>query len=88
MITVVEGSWEEIARRAPEFIGRRLRLLVLDREATSPANNQGASGEPSDEETQSRIQSFLEWADSHPMDRPPLSDYAISRESIYSEDEE
>jgi hypothetical protein len=29
-----------------------------------------------------------EWADSHISDAPPLSDYAVSRESIYTREDE
>ena len=29
-----------------------------------------------------------EWADSHSSDAPPLSDYAVSRESIYTREDE
>ncbi len=25
----IEGTWEDIAARAPDFVGRRLRVLVL-----------------------------------------------------------
>lgn len=31
------------------------------------------------------IKAFREWAESHPRNTPPLSDEAISRESIYGE---
>lgn len=27
---VLEGSWEEVARRANEFAGRKVRLIVFD----------------------------------------------------------
>lgn len=30
---VVEGSWEEISRRGPEFAGCRVRVTVLDEPA-------------------------------------------------------
>ncbi len=29
----LEGTWEEIARRAPELAGRRLRVTILDEPA-------------------------------------------------------
>jgi hypothetical protein len=32
----LEGTWEEIAARAPEFAGRRVRLIVLPEEAEEP----------------------------------------------------
>jgi hypothetical protein len=28
--TEIEGTWEEVAARAPEFTGRRVRLTLLD----------------------------------------------------------
>lgn len=34
------------------------------------------------------VKAFREWADSHRRDTPLLSDYAVSRAGIYSEDEE
>lgn len=36
---VLEGTWEEIARRAPEFVGRRVRLVVLSESAMVGAAN-------------------------------------------------
>ncbi|MFO0956491.1 MAG: hypothetical protein U0800_03380 [Isosphaeraceae bacterium] len=34
----IEGTWEEIARMAPELAGRRVRVTVLDEpEGTHPA---------------------------------------------------
>jgi len=30
----IEGTWEQVARRAPEFVGRRVRLTVLDEPST------------------------------------------------------
>lgn len=35
MSQVLEGTWEELARHAPEFLGKRLRLVVLDEPAGS-----------------------------------------------------
>jgi hypothetical protein len=32
----VEGTWEQIAARAPEFAGRRVRLIVLPEEHSEP----------------------------------------------------
>lgn len=37
---------------------------------------------------QEKAKAFLEWADSHVSDAPPLSDEAISRESIYTREDE
>jgi len=33
---IVEGIWEEVAQRANEFAGRRVRLIVLDERALKP----------------------------------------------------
>ena len=30
------GTWEEVARHAPEFIGRRVRLTVIEENAPQP----------------------------------------------------
>ena len=40
---VIEGTWEEIARRAAEFAGRRVRVTVLDEFVTpaKPASQEG-----------------------------------------------
>lgn len=37
MAQILEGTWEELARHAPELLGKRLRLTVLD----DPADNVG-----------------------------------------------
>ena len=33
---VLEGTWEEIAKHAPEFTGRRLRVTVLEEQKPQP----------------------------------------------------
>ncbi len=44
----LEGTWEEIQARAPEFAGRRVRLLVLGTEPeTKPADEARLTPEPS-----------------------------------------
>ena len=35
---VLEGTWEEIAKHAPEFNGRHLRVTVIDEEAKPQPN--------------------------------------------------
>ncbi len=35
---VLEGTWEEIAKHAPEFGERRLRVTVIDEEQKPPPN--------------------------------------------------
>jgi hypothetical protein len=39
-MTVLEGTWEEVARHAPELMGRRVRLTVLE-EAQPEIRNEG-----------------------------------------------
>ena len=39
---VLEGTWEEIVKHAPEFVGRRLRVTVLSKEQ-KPQPNQKMS---------------------------------------------
>ena len=38
MTTVLEGTWEEIARHGPELTGRRVRLVVLEESPAAPRN--------------------------------------------------
>jgi hypothetical protein len=40
-----EGTWDEIARRAPEWAGHRLRVTVLDHLAT-PETSHNTSADP------------------------------------------
>ena len=35
---VLEGTWEEIVKHAPEFVGRRLRVTVLSKEQKPQPN--------------------------------------------------
>lgn len=35
---VIEGTWEEIARRANELVGRKVRLFVLEDDQTTKPN--------------------------------------------------
>jgi hypothetical protein len=80
---IIEGTWEEIARQADLLAGKRLRVEVLENghETLETARLAFyATATP-----QERAQAFVEWARSHkPRNAPPLSDEAISRESIYS----
>jgi hypothetical protein len=39
---IIEGTWEEVARRGDELAGRRVRLTVLD-ELTTPAAHERAT---------------------------------------------
>ncbi|HLN31393.1 MAG TPA: hypothetical protein VK395_26870 [Gemmataceae bacterium] len=40
--TVFEGTWEEIAARAPEFAGRRVRLTVLSQQQAADSSLDGS----------------------------------------------
>lgn len=79
---VFEGSWEEVSRRADEFAGRRVRLLVLPDEE----HMKGRTNAPLHETATAEewVAEFSAWAHT-PRNAPPLSDEAISRESIYGE---
>lgn len=39
---IIEGTWEEIARRGGELAGRRVRLTVLD-ELSTPSTHEGVA---------------------------------------------
>ena len=74
---------EELAARArakglttEEFVNRVLERLMAHKK---PAAELSA---------EERVRILEEWTDSHAVDRPPLSDYAVSRESIYKERED
>jgi hypothetical protein len=79
---ILEGTWEEIAQQADRLAGKRVRVEVLENgqaDAGSAALPFYATATPEE-----RAQAILEWGRSHaPRDAPPLSDEAISRESIY-----
>jgi hypothetical protein len=47
--------------------------------AVVPEDNSGLTGEQ-------KAEAFRKWADSHSRDTPLLSDYAVSRESIYDDE--
>src|SRR5688572_33356402 len=75
---VLEGTWEDIVRHADRLAGKRVRLVVVDSgEAASPMA--AASGE--------RERAWNEWCAAPRPKTPPLSEEAISRESIYSREQ-
>ena len=80
-LQILEGTWEEIAQQADLLAGKRVRLFVLDN------GQEAADGDKrplhASASKQERIRALREWAASHRRDVPPLSDEAISRESIY-----
>ena len=57
-----------------------LRSLVEEQEDTSVTSSPMTPAE--------RAAAFRAWAESHKSDAPPLSDEAISRESIYTREDE
>jgi len=79
---IFEGTWEEISREAERLAGKRLRVEVLGntQEVGEPALPLPATASP-----EARAQAILDWGYGHPpRNAPPLSDDAISRDSIYS----
>ena len=82
---VIEGTWEEVARLADRFAGKRVRLVVVESgEGRAQAEKLPfyATATPAE-----RARAWDEWC-ARPRPRvPPLSDAAVSRESIYSPDE-
>jgi hypothetical protein len=82
--TIIEGTWEQINRQAGHLAGKWLRVEVVENrpepERTSPPTHATASPD-------AQAQAILDWGYGHPpRDAAPLSDDAISRESIYSEE--
>lgn len=47
-LKVIEGTWEEVARRGAEFAGRRVRVTVLD-DVVAPGSSNGIQSEEADE---------------------------------------
>jgi hypothetical protein len=83
-ITLRPDLEEELAARAraeglstEEFINRELERLVI-------SNTHPMSGLTPEE----RVRRWEEWVASHSVGGPPLSDYAVSRESIYTREDE
>lgn len=82
-VTLKPDLEEELAARAKaeglsteEFVNRALEKLI-------------ASQTPPEEiTTEERVRRWLEWTEKHAVGGPPLSDYAVSRESIYKERED
>ena len=78
---VLEGTWEEVSQQSSQLAGKQVRLLVFDAEVNpndAPPFYLTATPEE-------RAAAFIAWGKSHaPRNAPPLSDEAISRESIYA----
>jgi hypothetical protein len=78
---ILEGTWEEIVQQAGRLAGKRLRVEILDNSREREGQPVSFHAAASPEE---RAQAWIEWCRSHaPRNAPPLSDEAISRESIY-----
>lgn len=81
---VIEGTWEEVARQSDRLAGKRVRVIVIEngQEPCAEANLPFYATATSEERAQA-------WEDWCALPRPqvrPLSDEAISRQSIYSPD--
>jgi len=82
-VTLKPDLEEELTARAQaeglsteEFVNRELERLV-------------ATAQPSPKLTpEERARRWREWIENHSVGGPPLSDYAVSRESIYGERED
>src|SRR6266545_3378404 len=80
----VEGTWEEVTRDTGRFAGKRVRIIVLPDEG-GDATPQRPFYEAATPEEWARA--FGEWAAGHHRSTPLLSDAAISRDSIYGDEE-
>ena len=82
-VHVLEGTWEQIAEQADRLAGKRLRVEVFENGAPGP-DGAGlpfyATATPAE-----RARAWREWCDRPRRPVPPLSDEAISRETIYGE---
>jgi len=83
---VFEGTWEEVSRQSARFAGKRVRLVVVESgqaglgEAKLPLY---ATATPAE-----RARAWEEWCGLPRPHVPPLSHEAISRESVYSPEED
>jgi hypothetical protein len=78
---VFEGTWEDVVREAERFAGKHVRLQVMENgEEESPRAQPPFYVTATPEE---RARAWREWCDAPRRQVPPLSDEAISRESIY-----
>lgn len=82
-VTLKPDLEEELTARAQaeglttdEFVNRELEKFVNTQPQTSKLS------------PQERARLWLEWTEKHAVGGPPLSDYAVSRESIYKERED
>jgi hypothetical protein len=78
----LEGTWEEIARHAPELSGKRVRLTVLPPRPPHVDRDHFYF-----RSTPEEFRKALEEIAQQYGHVPPLPDEAFDRESIYAEDE-
>ncbi len=81
---ILEGTWEQINRQSGRLAGKWLRVEVLE-------NGETHQGQPlpfhATATPEAQAQAILDWGYGHAArNAPPLSEEAISRESIYSEE--
>jgi len=73
---VYEGTLEEIvARHGRKLAGRQLKVIVEPDKKATPFYETASAEE--------WAQALRDWAASHSAHQPPLSEEAISRDSIY-----
>lgn len=75
----VEGSWEDVLTHAEEFEGHRVRVIVLDEEEEPRKNTNQRSAS----DIKERLLAWKSFSSEPLSEAPPLSEYAVSRESFY-----
>jgi hypothetical protein len=75
---IIEGTWEEIARRSRELAGHRLKVFVLDEE-TAP------SGHPGFDKSPAAVRAWVEQIKRRGSERPPIRLGDDSRDTIYED---
>ena len=80
---VIEGTWEEVTRHAAILAGKHVRLVII-------GNGDDGAGMPFyiTATAEERARAWEEWCRMPRPQAPPLSDEAISRETIYSPEQE
>ena len=80
--TVLEGTWEVVAEQAAQFAGKRVRLLVMEDLPEAAPEPFWKTATPEE-----RVRALQEWSSRPLPPGPPLSDYAVSREAMYTRQE-
>jgi len=81
-ITVLEGTWEEVVKRATRFAGRRVRVTVEETPPSASDNDNRRPAGPGPEERIRLLNRVLAMNERV----PPVSGHAFDREHIYAED--